>query len=53
MIFDKSLGRLHFLLMSFMLTKFEDNQISITIKSIKYLNFKFLYKIMYKYELMD
>ena len=42
MNFNKSTIGLHFLLISSMFAKFPENQRSITLSSIKYLNFKFL-----------
>ena len=41
--FDKSAIRLHFLLISSMLTKFQENQRSIVMSSIKCLNFEFFF----------
>ena len=47
--FDKSTIGLHFLLISSIIIKFQENQRSITMLSIKCLNFKFLYfKIVHK-----
>ena len=42
MNFDKLTVRLHFLIISAMFAKFQENQISIAMSSIKCLNFKFL-----------
>ena len=42
MNFNKSTIELHFLLISSMFAKFPENQRSIALSSIKYLNFKFL-----------
>ena len=42
MNFDKLTVRLHFLIISVMLAKFQKNQISVAMSSIKCLNFKFL-----------
>ena len=45
--FNKSIIELDFLLIRYMLAKFQDNRISITILSIKCLNFKFLHLKLY------
>ena len=47
--FENLTVRLHVLITSLMLTKFQENQRSITMSSNKYYNIKFLYsKVLYK-----
>ena len=42
MNFDKSTNRIDFLIISFILAKFQEDQRLIAMSSIKYLNFEFL-----------